>query len=143
MRTLIYTLLFFTLSYSKLKAQNPDEKKETHTYVEVMPEYPGGEAAMLRFISQNVQYPIKAIENDIQGKVLIGFVVDENGELTEFRIVKGIGYGCDEEAIRVLKLMPTWKPGMQNGKNVRVSYLIPIKFSIQDDKPKKKKKGRG
>ncbi len=141
-KVILILSIFFSFTFGT-NAQNADEKKETHTYVEVMPEYPGGEAAMLRFISQNVKYPIKAIENDIQGKVLIGFVVDENGELTEFRIVNGIGYGCDEEAIRVLKLMPTWNPGMQNGKNVRVSFLIPIKFALQEDKPKKKKKGRG
>ena len=98
---------------------------------EVMPEFPGGEQAMMKFVSENVQYPEKAKEKEISGRVLVGFIVEKDGSVNEVKIVRGIGGGCDEEAVRVVKAMPKWKPGKEKGKPVRVSYMMPIFFKLQ------------
>jgi TonB family protein len=98
--------------------------------VEVAPEFPGGQKAFGKFLGSNIRYPESARENNIQGKVYIGFVVEKNGELSDLKIIKGIGGGCDEEALRVLKNSPNWKPGMSEGKPVRTSYTFPVTFQI-------------
>lgn len=98
---------------------------------EVMPEFPGGEQAMMKFVSENVQYPEEAKEKEISGRVLVGFIVEKDGSVNEVKIVRGIGGGCDEEAVRVVKAMPKWKPGKQDGKTVRVSYTMPFFFKMQ------------
>ena len=101
--------------------------------VEQMPEFPGGEQAMMKYISENVKFPEKAKEEGVMGRVFIGFVVERDGSVNEVRVLRGIGGGCDEEAVRVISSMPKWKPGMQDGKAVRVRYQIPIHFKIWDD----------
>ena len=98
---------------------------------EVMPEFPGGEQAMMKFVSENVQYPEEAKEKEISGHVLVGFIVEKDGSVNEVKIVRGIGGGCDEEAVRVVKAMPKWKPGKEKGKPVRVSYMMPFTFKLQ------------
>lgn len=107
-----------------------EEPKQTFTVVEVMPEYPGGENEMMKFLAENIKYPTAAKENGISGKVFITFVVEKNGLITDVKILRGIGGGCDEEAIKVIKLMPKWKPGTQRGQAVRVQYNVPIKFTL-------------
>ena len=103
--------------------------------VEQMPKFPGGESALMEYVSKNVAYPEEAKEKEIQGRVFIGFVVEKDGSIGEVKVLRGIGGGCDEEAVRVIKGMPKWKPGMQKGKPVRVSYQIPINFKL--DNPQK------
>jgi protein TonB len=98
---------------------------------EVMPQFPGGDQAMMKFVSENVQYPEEAKEKEISGRVLVGFIVEKDGSVNEVKIVRGIGGGCDEEAVRVVKAMPKWKPGKQDGKTVRVSYTMPFFFKMQ------------
>ena len=98
--------------------------------VEVLPEFPGGMAAWSKFLSKNLRYPPIAQENGVSGRVTVSFVVERNGEISAIKVLRGIGAGCDEEAIRVIKKSPIWKPGMQNGKAVRVSYVIPIVFQM-------------
>lgn len=98
---------------------------------EVMPEYPGGEQAMMKFVADNVKYPQDAIDKEISGRVLVSFVVEKDGSIGDVKVVKGIGGGCDEEAVRVVNAMPKWKPGMDKGKPVRVSYMMPITFKLQ------------
>ncbi len=98
--------------------------------VELSPEYQGGQKALLKFLASKLKYPVRARDNKIQGKVYIGFIVEKNGSLTDFKVVRGIGAGCDEEAIRILKLSPIWKPGYVNGKPVRTSYTLPIAFQL-------------
>lgn len=98
--------------------------------VEVAPEFPGGQKAFGKFLGTNIHYPQAARENNIEGKVYIGFVVEKSGELSDLKIIKGIGSGCDEEALRVLKGSPIWKPGMKEGKPVRTSYTFPVTFQI-------------
>ena len=98
---------------------------------EVMPEFPGGEQAMMKFVAENVQYPEEAKEKEISGRVLVGFIVEKDGSIADVKVVKGIGGGCDEEAVRVVKAMPKWKPGMDKGKPVRVHYMLPLIFKLQ------------
>jgi len=95
------------------------------------PTYPGGMGKFYEFLGNNIKYPPMAAENNIQGNVFVSFTVEKDGSLTDIKIDRKLGYGTDEEAIRVLKLAKRWNPGMQNGKPVRVKYNIPIKFSLQ------------
>lgn len=104
---------------------------EVFTEVEQMPEYPGGQEAMAGFLSGNIKYPAEAKEKGIQGTVYVAFVVAADGNVTDIKIEKSVGYGCDEEALRVVKQMPKWKPGVQKGKPVAVSFVLPIKFQLQ------------
>ena len=98
---------------------------------EVMPEFPGGDQAMMDFVADNVKYPQEAIDKEISGRVMVGFVVEKDGSISDVKVVKGIGGGCDEEAVRVVNAMPKWKPGMDKGKPVRVSYMMPFTFKLQ------------
>ena len=100
------------------------------TVVEEMPEFSGGDEARIKFLTQNIRYPQMAKEDGIQGTVYITFVIDENGRVASAKVLRGIGGGCDEEALRVVALMPRWKPGKQSGKNVRVQFNMPIKFTL-------------
>jgi len=109
-----------------------EKEPEVFMVVEVMPKFPGGDEAMFKFISKRVKYPKEARKKNIQGRVMIQFVVDEEGNIIEAKVVKGIGYGCDEEALRVINSMPKWKPGTQKGKPVRVRFVIPIRFVLED-----------
>jgi periplasmic protein TonB len=128
---LILTLLTSVLlSHAQNAVQPIGENSKVYTIVENMPEFSGGDAAMLNFIKDNIVYPDKAKENKIQGRVYVNFVVDEAGRVTSAKILRGIGGGCDEEALRVVNMMPLWKPGMQNGKTVKVVYNLPITFSL-------------
>ncbi len=99
---------------------------------EVAPEYPGGEAAFNKFLQKNIHYPQLARETGIQGKAYLQFVVERDGHLTDITIVRNPGAGTGEEAERVLKTSPRWKPGMQNGKAVRVQYTVPVNFALDN-----------
>ena len=107
-----------------------EEKKPIFRIVEEMPSFPGGDEPRVKFLRDNITYPQMAKENNIQGTVYITFVVDSKGHVTDVKILRGIGGGCDEEAIRVVKLMPPWNPGKQNGKSVRVQFNMPIRFTL-------------
>lgn len=97
---------------------------------EVQPEFPGGEMALMKYLGTNVKYPEYARDHNIQGTVYLTFVVEPDSEITKVEVLRGIGGGCDEEAIRVLKMMPKWSPGLHFGKPVRVQYNIPIRFIL-------------
>lgn len=107
------------------------EEEEIFLVVEQMPSFPGGEQEMYRYIGKNIEYPRMAKESGISGRVFVTFVVEKDGAVTDVQILRGIGGGCDEEAIRVIKSMPTWQAGKQRGKPVRVQYRMPIKFTLQ------------
>ncbi len=98
------------------------------TSVEQLPQFPGGFGAFGRFLQINIHYPAKAMENNTQGHVFISFVVEQDGTLSNIKVAKGLGDGCDEEALRVMNISPRWKPGMQNSRPVRVQYSVPISF---------------
>ena len=103
---------------------------EIFTVVEDQPSFPGGDAARIRFLQENIKYPQMARESGIQGTVYVTFVVEKNGAVSDVRVLRGIGGGCDEEAVRVIKAMPKWQPGKQRGKPVRVQFNMPIKFTL-------------
>jgi len=105
---------------------------EIFTAVEVPPNFPGGEAAFAKFLTNHIKYPPMARDNNIQGRAYISFVVERDGGLTDIKIVRDPGSGLGDEAVRVLKISPHWTPGIQNGKPVRVSYTVPINFSLGD-----------
>jgi protein TonB len=98
--------------------------------VEVYPEFPGGMAAWAKFIQKNLRYPYMAQDANIQGKVYLSFVVEKDGSITDVNVIRGIGAGCDEEAMRVIKKSPKWKAGEQNNQKVRVRYTMPINYTI-------------
>jgi protein TonB len=99
--------------------------------VERMPEFPGGMNALQNFIGQNIRYPSNAAESGIQGTVYLSFVVEKDGSISNIKTLRGIGGGCNEEAERVLRLMPGWKPVNQFGKPVRVAFTVPVVFKLQ------------
>ena len=105
--------------------------KEIFTVVEEQPGYPGGDEARIKYLQDNIKYPDEAKELGVQGKVFVTFVVEVDGSITDVRVLRGIGAGCDEEAIRVVKGMPKWVPGKQRGVPVRVQFNLPIKFTLQ------------
>ena len=107
------------------------EEAEIFTVVEEMPEFPGGMAKLAEYLAKNIKYPQLARESGIQGRVFINFVVEHDGSVTNVKVMRSLGGGCDEEAVRVVKSMPKWKPGKQRGKPVRVSYNLPVNFKLQ------------
>ncbi len=106
-------------------------EQEIFTVVESMPEFPGGPAKMMEYIAKNIKYPAMARESGIQGRVFVNFVVEPDGSVSNVKVLRGIGGGCDEEAVRVVESMPTWTPGRQRGKAVRVSFNLPVRFTLQ------------
>ncbi len=98
---------------------------------EEMPLFPGGDAERQKFLNENTRYPQQALETDIQGTVYVQFVVDTKGNITDVKVMRGIGGGCDEEAVRVVKMMPQWHAGKQNGRPVRVLFTMPVIFRLQ------------
>jgi len=109
-----------------------EEKEEPLTFVEQMPEFPGGTDAMMKYLYSNIRYPSIASEMGITGKVVLQFVVDKHGKIGAVKVLRSIGGGCDEEAIRVIKTMPGWKPGRQNGKEVPVWFTLPVSFQLKE-----------
>ncbi|WP_229369855.1 energy transducer TonB [Fibrivirga algicola] len=99
--------------------------------VEQMPEFPGGQAALLNYLQRTLRYPAAASSANISGRVVVGFIVNADGSLADFQLMKGLGFGTDEEALRVLKAMPKWKPGRQSGRPVRVRFNLPIWFTLE------------
>lgn len=111
--------------------EQPKAGTEIFTIVENMPSFPGGEVEMMKYISQNLKYPKEAQDNGVQGRVTVRFVVSSAGDVTNAEIVRGVDPACDAEALRVIRSMPKWKPGMQNGKVVSVYYTLPILFRLK------------
>jgi len=108
------------------------EEPDIFTIVEEMPEFPGGgETALIKYLGSHIQYPVLAKENGITGTVYVTFEIDLVGKVKDAKILRGIGGGCDEEALRVVKTMPQWKPGKQRGKPVRVQYNLPVRFTLK------------
>jgi len=115
--------------------QIPTEEKESGDdevliVAEIMPVFPGGDLAMRKFINKAIRYPDSAVENEIQGRVFVKFVVDKEGKVSDAKIARGVDPSLDKEAIRVIMSLPKWKPGMQGGKVVSVSFVVPISFQL-------------
>ena len=113
----------------------PEPKPEVETkifeVVEQMPTFPGGDAALMEFLRKNVVYPVVAQENGVQGRVVISFVVERDGSITDVKVARSVDPSLDREAARVVKSMPNWIPGKQNGSSVRVKYNVPVSFRLQ------------
>lgn len=105
--------------------------EEIFVVVEEQPEFPGGNAAMMKFLSDNIKYPVIAQENGIQGRVITNFVVERDGSITDVQVVRGVDPSLDKEAVRVIQSMPKWKPGKQRGSAVRVRFTLPVVFRLQ------------
>ena len=116
--------------YIPIEEEEEEEEAQIFTVVEAMPGFPGGEAARIKYLNENIKYPQMARESGIQGRVFVTFVVEKDGSVTDVRVLRGIGGGCDEEAVRVIKNMPRWNPGKQRGKPVRVQFNMPILFKL-------------
>jgi protein TonB len=127
----IFIVLLLATIYFPMQAQ---QKDSTATYVEKMPTFPGGTEEMYRYVYHNLHYPEVAKFKKISGQVITQFVVDERGEIRDVKVIRGIGYGCDEEAKRLIESMNNgykWDPGMHNGRPVPVTFTLPIKFFLQ------------
>jgi TonB family protein len=143
--TTMYTVEPFTLDADNFRLSiqttedNPvqiirNNNDSIYQIVEEMPQFPGGEKAMMEYVAKNVKYPQEAKDKEIQGRVFVSFVIEKDGSVNEVKVERGIGGGCDEEAVRVVKAMPKWKPGKQDGKPVRVSYMMPFFFKLEESK---------
>jgi len=121
----IYSITIFFLSNFLAKAQQP-----VFRYVEQFPEFLGGEDAMYSFIAKTAIYPTDAYQQKKQGKVFVEFIVETNGQLSDVKIVKGLFPSLDNEALRIIKGMPNWKPGKQKGERVRVYHSLPVEFTL-------------
>ena len=116
----------------KVVDEVPDETAtKVFDVVEQMPSFPGGDAALMSFLNKNIKYPVIAEENGIQGRVVATFVVERDGSITDVKVIKSVDPSLDKEAVRVLKSMPKWIPGKQNGQAVRVKYTVPVTFRLQ------------
>jgi periplasmic protein TonB len=116
--------------YVPVQVEEEPEDVQIFTVVESMPEFPGGDAARIKYLNDNIVYPQMARESGIQGRVFVTFVVERDGSVTDVQVLRGIGGGCDEEAVRVIRNMPKWIPGKQRGKPVRVQFNMPILFKL-------------
>lgn len=117
-----------------IKPVNPLEgiadDQQIYAAVESMPVFPGGSAALYKFIRENLRYPKAALDKGIQGRVIITFIVETDGSISSIKVIKGIGSGCEEEAVRMIASMPRWIPGKQHGAPVRVQFNLPLRFSL-------------
>ncbi|MBR5911171.1 MAG: M56 family metallopeptidase [Bacteroidales bacterium] len=130
-----------TKSVKKTEANKPEMKPNAdgvYQIVEEMPSFPGGDQKLMEYIANNINYPQEARDKGIEGRVFIRMVIEKDGSVSNVKLLRGIGGGCDEEAERVIKSMPKWKPGMMKGEPVPVSYQIPINFKLAEKQPKKK-----
>ena len=136
MKKLLFILILGFTTLTTARAQNTDTLcgKVFHV-VEQMPQFPGGQAAMMKFIADSLRYPSVACENRIEGRVVVQFVVDCEGNILNPLVVRSVDPLLDREAIRLVKLMPKWIPGKQNGKPVCLIYCVPVIFKLHEEKP--------
>lgn len=115
------------------KQQKSSGEDEIFTVVEDSPSFPGGRDSLLKYIKQNIQYPESALENEIEGTVYVTFVVEKDGSLSNEKVLRGINQVCDEEALRLVRDMPAWQPGLHRGEPMRVQYNMPVKFELPQE----------
>lgn len=125
-------IVYDTMALEGIVMDDEEEETDVYVVVEQMPEFPGGNEKLREYILSNTQYPQEAIEKGIEGKVFVYFVVEPDGSVSNVEVRRSLCQSCDEEAVRVVKSLPKFKPGMQNGEVVRVSYVVPIFFTMED-----------
>lgn len=111
--------------------EEEESSQQIFTVVETMPEFPGGQGALLQYLAKSIKYPVIAQENGIQGRVSCSFVVNKDGSIVDAEVIRGVDPSLDKEALRVINSMPKWSPGKQRGKPVRVKYTVPVTFRLQ------------
>ena len=111
--------------------EKPEVENKVFEVVEQMPSFPGGPSALMRYLSENIKYPVVAQENGVQGRVVVSFVVERDGSITDVKVARSVDPSLDREAMRVVRSMPHWIPGKQNGSAVRVKYNVPVSFRLQ------------
>ncbi len=121
----------FEVDLSDLNMEEEDTGDQIFMIVENMPEFPGGDAALIKYITSHVNYPVICQENGVQGRVSVSFVINEKGEVTNVKAYRGNDPNLEREAIRVVQSLPKWKPGKQRGRPVKVSYTVPVVFRLQ------------
>jgi periplasmic protein TonB len=130
--------LFIVLSLSLFGGQIAVAQSAEPVYeqVDVMPEYQGGMSEMTNFIGKNLKYPEQAVKANVIGKVIVKIIIEKDGSVNSVSFMKGIGFGCDEEVERIVKIMPKWKAGIKDGKAVRTSFVLPVMFALDNKKSK-------
>ena len=121
-----------TIEDDFVEGEMPMPEIEIFISTEEMPEFPGGEQAMYDFLAKNISYPKTAKDSNIKGNVYVQFVVEKDGTITNPKVLRDVGGGCGDEALRVVRMMPKWKPGMHKGKAVRVQYTLPFHFRLEE-----------
>lgn len=129
--SLMATCCLTTVLAQKTVVSQKDQKETPFNVVEDKPAFPGGMEAMIQFFSTNIQYPADAKKQKIDGRVLVNFVVEKDGSITDVKVMKPGFPSLDAEAVRVVKMMPKWKPGYQKGQAVRVLFALPISFNLK------------
>lgn len=124
---LIACILLASTGYAQ---QSQNVQEEVYKVAEQMPEYPGGDDSLLAYVYRNIKYPELAKKNNVEGTVVVSFVVTKEGKVKDARLLRDIGAGCGKEALRVVNTLPVWKPGMQRGEKVNVQFNLPIKFRL-------------
>lgn len=123
------SLMFFMIFFMNVQ-EGRAQTQEVHQEVDVMPQPPGGMSGLMAFMMENLKYPEQAKEKGVEGVVIVSFVVQQDGSISNTEILKGIGAGCDEEAIRVVKAFPNWTPGEKDGKKVNTQIQLPVKYKL-------------
>jgi protein TonB len=135
MKKLLFLSAFLcTLSFGAFAQSEVSVDDEVFVVVEEQAEFPGGLDSMYAYIVKNLKYPEAAKEKGIEGRVFVQFVIEKDGSISNVKILRGIGGGCEEAAVEMIKNMPKWKPGKQRGKPVRFQFVLPIKFELPKDK---------
>lgn len=128
MKVLLFVLAFFASSFMAKNSFAQSNSEEVAVTVDKMPEFPGGQVALVKYISKNIKYPQKYKKDKINGRVFVSFVIDKDGKVISPKIVKSLNSECDAEALRVITKMPDWIPGEKNGQKVAVKFALPVNF---------------
>jgi protein TonB len=131
---IILSLAIFAVNVSNAQTSQTDDV--VYEKVDNLPEYPGGMKEMFTYIGKNLKYPEPAVKANVTGKVFVKMIIEKDGSINTASIVKGIGFGCDEEVQRIVKAMPKWSAGMKDGKAVRTAYVLPVMFAMEGKKSK-------
>lgn len=130
----IWLFVFCALVFNYSWAQTPIDSSKVVVFVETMPEYPGGQEAMYAYLNKNIKYPKADFNKNVSGKVIVQFVIDTSGYVTDSKVVKSVSPTIDAEALRVINGMPQWRPGYHKGKAVKVMMTLPISFKLDENK---------
>ncbi len=124
----VLVMAFVTICASSVSAQTNSDENSVYTKVDKMPEYPGGQVALVKFLSKNIKYPAKYKKDKVNGSVFVSFIIDKTGKVIQAKIVKSLNEECDKEALRVIAMMPNWIPGEKEGNKVNVQFGLPVNF---------------